>query len=84
MFNNGKPSKKGDGADGTGDYESWSVTRRVSLTFAGSDPLGANDDWNKTVCGGTYRETITGLNKTPIIVEGAFRLNKTLDTPEIR
>lgn len=80
-FNNGKPSKKGDG---TGDYESWSVTRRVSLTFAGSDPLGANDDWNKTVCGGTYRETITGLNKTPIIVEGAFRLNKTLDTPEIR
>ena len=83
-FNNGKPSKKGDGADGTGDYESWSVTRRVSLTFAGSDPLGANDDWNKTVCGGTYRETITGLNKTPIIVEGAFRLNKTLDTPEIR
>lgn len=83
-FNNGKPSKKDDGADGTGDYESWSVTRRVSLTFAGSDPLGANDDWNKTVCGGTYRETITGLNKTPIIVEGAFRLNKTLDTPEIR
>lgn len=83
-FNNGKPSKKGDGADGTGDYESWSVTRRVSLTFAGADPLGANDDWNKTVCGGTYRETITGLNKTPIIVEGAFRLNKTLDTPEIR
>ena len=83
-FNNGKPSKKGDGADGTGDYESWSVTRRVSLTFAGSDPLGANDDWNKTVCGGTYRETITGLNKTPIIVEGAFRLNKTLDTPGIR
>lgn len=83
-FNNGKPTKKGDGADGTGDYESWSVTRRVSLTFAGSDPLGANDDWNKTVCGGTYRETITGLNKTPIIVEGAFRLNKTLDTPEIR
>ena len=83
-FNNGKPSKKGDGADGTGDYESWSVTRRVSLTFAGADPLGANDDWNKTVCGGTYRETITGLNKTPIIVEGAFRLNKTLDTPELR
>lgn len=83
-FNNGAPSKKDDGADGTGDYESWSVTRRVTLTFADADPTGAAaDDWNKTVCGGTYRETITGLNKTPILVEGAFRLNKTLDTPEM-
>jgi len=84
-FNNGAPSKKEDGATGTGDYESWNVTRAVKLTFAGTDPTGAADeDWNRTVCGGTYRETITGLNKTPIIVEGAFRLYKSLDTPEIQ
>lgn len=83
-FNNGAPSKKEDGADGTGDYESWNVTRQVKLTFAGEDPTGAaSEDWNRTVCGGTYRETITGLNKTPIIVEGAFRLYKSLDTPEL-
>jgi len=81
-FNNGKPSWKEDGAAGTGDYESWTVTRTVKLTFAGSDPAGyADADWNRTVCGGTYRETISGLNKTPVIVEGAFRLTKTLDTP---
>ena len=83
-FNNGAPSKKEDGATGTGDYESWNVTRQVKLTFAGEDPTGAaSEDWNRTVCGGTYRETITGLNKTPIIVEGAFRLYKSLDTPEL-
>ncbi len=83
-FNNGKPTRKTDGADGTGDYESWSVTRAVTLTFADADPIGANDDWNKTVCGGVYREVITGLNKTPVIVEGAFRLNKTLDTATLQ
>ena len=83
-FNNGAPTKKEDGATGTGDYESWNVTRQVKLTFAGTDPTGAaNEDWNRTVCGGTYRETITGLNKTPILVEGAFRLYKTLDTQEL-
>jgi len=81
-FNNGKPSKKADGADGTGDYESWNVTRTLMLTFAGADPTSiAEEDWNRTVCGGTYRETLTGLNKTPIVVEGAFRLTKVLDTP---
>ena len=83
-FNNGKPTKKEDGATGTGDYESWNVTRQVKLTFAGTDPTGAaSEDWNRTVCGGTYRETITGLNKTPIVVEGAFRLYKTLDAQEL-
>ena len=50
----------------------------------GADPTGAADeDWNRTVCGGIYREEITGLGKTPIIVEGAFRLTKTLDTPNL-
>lgn len=83
-FNNGAPSKKEDGATGTGDYESWPVTRQVTLVFTGTDPTGvAREDWNRTVCGGTYRETITGLNKTPILVEGAFRLYKTLATAEL-
>ena len=83
-FNNGKPIRKEDGADGTGDYETWSVTRTVTLKFQGGDPTGAADEeWNRTVCGGIYREEITGLGKTPIIVEGAFRLTKTLDTPNL-
>jgi hypothetical protein len=83
-FNNGKPVWKEDGADGTGDYETWSVTRTVTLKFQGGDPTGAADEnWNRTVCGGIYREEIRGLNRTPIIVEGAFRLNKTLETPTL-
>ena len=66
--------------DGTGSYESWPVARAISLAFAESDPGGANYDWNRTVTGGIYRETVTSLTKTPILVEGAFRLNKVVDT----
>ena len=66
--------------DGTGSYESWPVARRITLEFAESDPGGANYDWNRTVTGGIYRETVTSLTKTPILVEGAFRLNKVVDT----
>lgn len=83
-FNNGAPSKKEDGGAGTGDYESWPVTREVTLEFLGADPTGPNEEWNRTVCGGIYTETVTGLNMTPIITEGAFRLMKRLDTAEIR
>ena len=91
-FNTGRPSWKGDSADGTGDYESWNVDRKITLTFEGTDRTGASgEDWNRTVCGGVYREDITGLTKcavkdgkdTAIVVEGAFRLYKRLDTPEI-
>ena len=66
--------------DGTGTYESWPVAREITLAFAESDPAGANYDWNRTVTGGTYREKVTALTKTPILVEGAFRLNKVADT----
>lgn len=67
--------------EGTGTYESWPVARLISLVFAASDPArSGNYDWNRTVTGGTYRETVTSLTKTPIYVEGAFRLNKVCDT----
>lgn len=71
-----------DGASGIGTYESWNVTRAVSLEFQEKDPVGAADeDWGKTVTGGIYRETISGLIETDISVEGAFRLSKVADTP---
>jgi len=83
-FNNKKAVvKDGGNEDGTGDYESWSVSRQISLKFLAEDPVGSNDDWNRTVTGGIYTERITGLNKTPILVQGAFRLSKVLDTPEL-
>lgn len=82
VFNNGAPKKsEEDGSDGTGAYESWNVTRAITLRFEGDDPTGyAAEDWGRTVTGGVYTERITGLNKTEIIVRGAFRLTKALDT----
>lgn len=81
-FNNGVPVRKDDGHTGVGDYESWAVTRTVKLTFQGADPLGDNDAWNSTECGGIYEETLSGLTKdfAPIKVRGAFRLMKRLDS----
>ncbi len=84
-FNNGVPVRKGEGRNGLGDYESWAVTRTVKLTFQGTDPTGSNDNWNRTVCGGVYEETLLGLTKesSPLKVQGAFRLMKRLDSGEL-
>ena len=84
-FNNQKPSKLGDSADGTGEYESWAVTRTISLTFAAADPIAGNVEWNRTVTGGIYEETIDGLigDGKPIKTRGAFRLTKVNDVSRI-
>lgn len=83
-FNNGTMMiKENHGAEGTGDYESWAVQRDLSFTFAGSDPVGANQQWNISVTGGIYVESITGLNKTEIKTRGAFRLNKVSEVSRI-
>ena len=85
-FNNQKPSKLGDGDEGRGEYESWGVTREVSLTFAAEDPVGENVEWNRTVTGGIYEETVSGLTGQgkPIITRGAFRLTKVNDAKTIK
>jgi hypothetical protein len=85
-FNNQKPSKLGDGDEGRGEYESWGVTREVSLTFAADDPVGANVEWNRTVTGGIYEETVSGLTGQgkPILTRGAFRLTKVNDVKTIK
>lgn len=80
-FINGVPRKISETSP---SYESWTVVREIELEFLAADPTGGNDDWNRTVVGGIYREHVRGLNKTPIITEGAFRLTKVLDTPEVR
>lgn len=67
--------------DGTGTFESWPVRRTITLQFAETDPLGGGSyDWNRTVTGGTYKETVSSLIKTPIYAEGMFRLTKVVDT----
>ena len=84
-FNNQKPSKLGDGDEGVGEYESWGVTREISLTFANADPVSANVEWNRTVTGGIYEETVSGLTGQgkPIVTRGAFRLTKVNDAKRI-
>lgn len=82
-FPNGVRTQKDGGADGTGDYESWSVARQVTFAFAASDPTGSNPRWHVTETGGVYTETVTGLSKTEIRTSGAFRLSKVSDVPRI-
>ena len=85
-FNNKKPSKKASGDEGVGEYESWGVTREVSLKFLADDPSGAaGDNWNRTVTGGLYTERVSGLigQGKPIITRGIFRLSKVNDTAEL-
>ena len=86
-FNNQRPSKLGSGDEGTGEYESWGVTREISLTFTSEDPTGAAsaDAWNRTITGGIYEETVHGLTGQgrPIKTRGAFRLTKVNDCPTL-
>lgn len=78
-FPNGVRTEKDGSADGTGDYESWSVARQVAFAFAAEDPAGPNPRWNVTETGGVYTETVAGLGKTEIKTSGAFRLSKVSD-----
>ena len=60
--------------------ESYEVTRTLSLEFSSTAPAGFNDpDYGYRVQGGTYRETVTGLNKSPITCQGTFRLTRLSD-----
>lgn len=82
-FLNGTMYDKSNGATGMGDYEAWAVSRDISFTFAGNDPVGSNPKWNISETGGMYEESITGLSKTEIKTQGVFRLNKVSDVARI-
>ena len=85
-FNNMRPSKMGSGDEGRGEYESWGVTRTVTLKFLAEDPSNAaGQDWNRTVTGGEYTETVNGLTGQgkPIVTKGIFRLSKVNDVPAL-
>jgi hypothetical protein len=67
-------------ADATGSKEAYRVERRLELQFSAQDPAGASSvqslDYGYDVIGGTYRETVIGLHKYPIVAQGQFRLNR--------
>lgn len=63
------PLKNGD--------ESYSVTRNCSFTFTAAPPGGAKvPGWGSTVLGGTYAETLKGLNNKTLSVSGGFAMRR--------
>ncbi len=67
-------------ADATGAKEAYKITRRIELQFSIADPAGPTSiqtlDYGYKVIGGTYRETVIGLHKKPIVAQGSFRLTR--------
>jgi hypothetical protein len=57
--------------------ESFTVNRQVQLQFSATDPDNTTlAGWGDNQLGGTYRETITGLHKNTLNIEGTFRLQR--------
>jgi hypothetical protein len=61
--------------------EVWDITRGLQLTF--DSPPSGSDPGNATLRTGTYRETIAGLHKQPIVVEGIFTLRRVNQLTEL-
>lgn len=63
--------------------EAYTVVRAMTFEFTLGDPEGKNlkPGWGDTDVGGFFRETITGLHKNDISVEGIFRLRRMSYTP---
>jgi hypothetical protein len=57
--------------------ESWAVNRQVQLQFTAADPYNlALPGWGDNRLGGYYSETITGLHKNTLYVQGTFSLQR--------
>jgi len=65
--------------------EVYEITRALTLTFLATDPAGPNGlsaiEYGDSVIGGTYHESITGLHKAALEVEGTFRLTRVNNSP---
>ncbi len=63
-------------ADGA-PSEWFTVRRQITLEFSSEDPEDlATTGWGDSVTGGVYRETLIGIHKEVLYVEGIFRLNR--------
>ena len=61
--------------------EAYEVTRQLSLAFSLTPPAGtAVADYGYQTIGGTYRETITGLHRENLVVQGSFLLQRVSTT----
>jgi len=57
----------------------YDITRVIGLQFSGT-PTNAPPGYGERVLDGLYRETVTGLHRTNIVVGGTFRLNRIATT----
>ena len=64
--------------------ESYDITRRLTFTFTPSPPDGATiTGWGTTIYGGTYAESIEGLNKEPLTIGGTFMFRRVSEIADI-
>ncbi|MEM7479612.1 MAG: hypothetical protein AAF481_00440 [Acidobacteriota bacterium] len=57
--------------------EAYEVTRNMTFDFATTDPFGRDlPEWGSELMGGTYSETLSGLHRNDIAVEGTFLLRR--------
>ena len=64
--------------------EALDITRQIELHFAATDPTGpSSPDYGFDTVAGVYGEQLTGLHRSPIRIEGTFRLNRVVVTPEL-
>jgi hypothetical protein len=63
--------------------EAFAIIREMGFDFTQTDPEGKNTKpgWGDIEMGGIFRETITGLHRNDIAVEGVFRLRRVSYTP---
>jgi hypothetical protein len=66
------------------NFETYDFTRTVRLEFEDEDPDAINlPSWGYELKGGTYRETISGVHRNDIVVEGTFQLSRVSDVLEL-
>lgn len=64
--------------------ESYDITRHCTFTFTAAPPGGATvSGWGTTVYGGTYTETIEGLNKATLVVGGTFAFRRVSEIADL-
>ena len=64
--------------------ESYTVTRTVTFNFTAEPPDGATVvGWGTLVLGGTYAETVAGLNARPIQLSGTFSMRRISELADI-
>lgn len=64
--------------------ESYDLRRTMRFTFTASPPDGSTvTGWGSSVYGGTFSETIEGLNKASLNVGGSFQLRRISEVADI-